>query len=193
MPDFLTDNNSLPNDTPNQGTIKTERLLLRPMIQADAPLIHEYVNDYDVAYNCVNIPHPYPEGMAESWIATQPERFLYKQAVIFAITHNDELVGAAGIEYIFMEQRYDLGYWIAKPHWGHGYATEAAIGLINYCFETLELTEVFAECLSSNPTSLSVLEKAGMTRIAQIEKACHTPFKLESVEVYHCVNPKSAS
>lgn len=169
-----------------QPSINTERLVLRPMQLEDAPRIHTLVNDKDIAYNCVNIPHPYPEGAAESWIIEHPMRFNNKNAAIFAICYQDEIVGATGLEYKHNEQHYEFGYWIGKNYWGNSFATEASIALLDYAENGFGLDEIYAETLKSNTASIKVLLKAGMQRFAMIEKPCHSPFKLEEVEIFYC-------
>lgn len=168
-----------------QISLTTERLVLRPMVIEDATRIHELVNDKDIAYNCVNIPYPYPEGAAEAWIVGHPLRYAQRQAVIFAITKDQTIIGACGIEFMHEEQHYDIGYWIGKDFWGNGYATEAATMLVDYGLNTLGIDELYAESLSSNPSSCAVLQKCGMQHVARISKPCHSPHKEEDVEIYH--------
>jgi RimJ/RimL family protein N-acetyltransferase len=59
--------------------------------------------------------------------------------------------------------RAELGYWIGKPFWGRGYATEAARALVQYGFDTLGLHRIYARHLTRNPASGRVLHKIGMT------------------------------
>lgn len=59
---------------------------------------------------------------------------------------------------------YSLGYVLARPHWGNGYATEAARGVIEALLAQPEVTRVFAIADYENVASHRVLEKAGMRR-----------------------------
>lgn len=169
---------------PKQENIVTTRLVLRPMTIEDAPIIHRLVNDEDIAYGCVHIPYPYPEGAAEAWISGHYYRFMQQSAAIFAITKDEAIIGATAIELKFDEGRYYIGYWIGKEFWGNGYASEAARGLIDYGFNNLEIPVLFAECLEENTSSLNVLQKIGMKEIARISKPCHSPTKEEPVVVF---------
>src|SRR5215210_6926705 len=57
----------------------------------------------------------------------------------------------------------ELGYWIGKPYWGRGYATEAAEEVVRYGFEDLGLHRIHAKHLGSNPASGRVMRKVGMS------------------------------
>ena len=62
--------------------LDTERLILRPPEPADAPAVQRLAGAYEVALNTLLIPHPYPEGAAEAWIARPRD----ENNLIFAIT-----------------------------------------------------------------------------------------------------------
>jgi len=57
----------------------------------------------------------------------------------------------------------ELGYWIGKPFWGRGYATEAAAAVLRFGFETLQLNRIHAAFMEHNPASGRVMEKIGMS------------------------------
>ena len=54
-----------------QPSLKTERLILRPLQMSDAPDIERYAGDRAIAATTQNIPHPYEPGMAEKFIEVQ--------------------------------------------------------------------------------------------------------------------------
>jgi RimJ/RimL family protein N-acetyltransferase len=53
-----------------------------------------------------------------------------------------------------------MGYWIARPFWGRGYATEACLALVDIA-RTLGLPSVEGSHFLDNPASARVLEKLG--------------------------------
>ena len=61
------------------------------------------------------------------------------------------------------DEHGELGYWIGKPYWNMGYATEATQAVIRYGFEVLGLQRIFAGHFTRNPASGRVMQKAGMT------------------------------
>ncbi len=157
--------------------IPTRRLLLRALRMEDAPRVRELAGDREIAANTANIPHPYEDGLAEAWIDSQAERRSRGQAVVFAVQlrgdfaagsddtlRPGELVGAVGLELDPENRLAELGYWIGKPYWGRGLATEAALAVLRYGFEELSLNRIHAHHFAHNASSGRVLEKIGMVR-----------------------------
>ena len=123
---------------------------------ADAARIQELAGAREVALNTLTIPHPYPDGAAETWIAAEKE-----DVVRFGID-DGQLVGVIGLHLNRQDNRAELGYWIGVPFWGRGYATEAATEVVRYGFEELGLNKIYAGYFSRNPASGNVLRKIGM-------------------------------
>lgn len=148
-----------------QPTVKTERLILRPFTLADAPLVQILAGDKDVASTTRLIPHPYPDGLAVSWISTLPAKYQQGEGVSFAITLKEgALIGSIGLILSLPDHHGELGYWIGKPYWNSGYCTEAAAAVLQFAFDTLDLERVFAKYMSRNPASGRVMAKLGMTQ-----------------------------
>lgn len=148
-------------------TLTTERLVLRPFTLDDAKDVQRLAGAAEVASTTLLIPHPYPDGVAEEWIATHERRFDERQELVLAITlaASAELVGSVGLIFAKPEQRRaELGYWLGVPYWNQGYCTEAARALLSWGFGEYGLERVFASIYTRNPASGRVLEKLGMTR-----------------------------
>ena len=73
-----------------------------------------------------------------------------------------ELIGVTGLHPEPEHGRARLGYWIGRPFWGQGYATEAARAAVGWAFEGLDVRRLHAESFARNPASCRVLEKIGM-------------------------------
>jgi len=157
-PDGVCNNSSIMTQRP---TLPTERLVLRPFELTDAPAVQRLAGDREIALNTATIPHPYPDGMAEKWIATHQEDFDAKKNLTLAIDAG-ELVGAVGLIFTLDEDRAEIGYWVGVPHWGKGYASEAAAGMLRYGFEDLGHNRIHAGFYTRNPASGRVMEKIGM-------------------------------
>jgi 8-oxo-dGTP diphosphatase len=132
-------------------------LILRPPVEADADEIERYVSDPDIALPTANIPHPYPRGGAREWVA------LSRGAFDWVIRRNEDgaLVGAIGLQPP-VAGTAELGYWIGKPFWGQGYATEAAKAVIAHGFARMGLRAIEAGVRPVNVASIRVQEKAGL-------------------------------
>lgn len=143
--------------------LPTSRLLLRAFLPWDASAVTALAGVRDVAVNTLNIPHPYPEGAAGTWIASHRRAWETGRCLVLAITNEGEgVVGAVSLEIEARHRRGELGYWIGKPYWGRGYATEATRAVLDFGFDELALNRVQARHLTRNPASSRVLEKLGM-------------------------------
>ncbi len=147
-----------------QPEIETERLFLRPFKLSDAPDVMRLAGDRDVALNTLEIPHPYESGMAEEWIGTHQKGYIEDKIANFAVVikSNKTLIGAVGLVIDRLHLRATLGYWIGKPYWGSGYATEAALAVVRFGFEELGLNRISAGHFKRNPVSGRVMQKIGM-------------------------------
>ena len=154
-------------------SLTTERLILRPFRIEDAAEVQRLAGDYAVAATTLRIPHPYEDGMFEQWFATLGPAFEKGEQIALAITarENGALFGAIGLTLDAANQGAEIGYWIGKPYWGRGYATEAARALVRFGFEQLGLNRISARHFAHNPASGRVLQKAGLRREGYLPQA----------------------
>lgn len=147
-----------------QRTLETARLRLRPFEIADAPSIQRLAGDPAIADTTRNIPHPYPDGAAEAFIRSGWDAAARGLGYPYAVVERDsgDLVASVGLRIDPDDRRGELGYWVGRPYWGRGYATEAAATLLRFSFLDLGLNRVFATALSRNPASARVLDKIGL-------------------------------
>ncbi len=146
--------------------IHCDRLLLRAFSNEDASHVQELAGTIEIAEMTLNIPHPYLDGMAESWIKDHQKNFESGTSLVFAIVEktNEKLVGAIGLTLTPRFSRAELGYWIGKPYWGLGYATEASLAVLRYGFEKMKLNKIYASHMTRNPASGRVMQKIGMEK-----------------------------
>ena len=64
----------------------------------------------------------------------------------------------------------EVGWHLARAHWGHGYATEAALALVDYGFAALNLDTVYAVVNPANAASIRVTRRLGMTPLGRTRK-----------------------
>lgn len=173
---------------PDQPTLDTSRLILRPFFFSDAQAVQSLASARAIAATTLYIPHPYEDGIAEAWIETHRPRFETDEAVTFAIVSraDKKLIGAMGIlrHARINSHLGELGYWIGHPFWNQGYCTEAARAVVEFGFDRWRLERIFAEHFISNPPSGRVMEKIGMRKEGTLRKHALKWDKFEDVIVY---------
>lgn len=146
-------------------TLRTARLILDGFEPEDTGAVERLVGEEAIARFTLNIPYPYPPGVAAAWIAGHPKELRQGRGVAFAVRLPDrQVVGCIGLRVERHHDRGELGYWIGLPYWGRGYATEAARACLAFGFEHFALHKVVANHVRANPASGRVMEKLGMTR-----------------------------
>jgi RimJ/RimL family protein N-acetyltransferase len=142
---------------------RTARLLLRPGWAEDAPALAAAIADETIVRNLATAPWPYRLRDAEAFLA-QPRDPVLPSFLIFERTDGaPRLVGSCGLGRR-PSGAVELGYWIARPFWGHGYATEASIALIDIA-KSLGIVQLEGSHFLDNPASARVLEKLGFKPI----------------------------
>lgn len=164
----------------------TERLFLRPFMISDAKDVQRLGGDPAVVDTLFTLNLCTP-GVAHQWICHQHENFEKGAWVNFAVTDlaRGLLIGSVGLDINpdRSEEAAEIMYWIGKPYWGKGYATEAARVVVEYGFKRLYLRRIYARYLSRNLASGRVLEKIGMTREGCLPRHIKKSGTYEDVEV----------
>ncbi|MCW5517903.1 GNAT family N-acetyltransferase [Muriicola sp. Z0-33] len=146
-------------------------LKLRSFLKEDADALVKLCNNINIWRNIRDaLPHPYQLSDAHNFIQLATSKTPQE---IFAIDKKNELVGCIGIHPQDDVYRFsaEIGYWIGEPYWGQGLATAALQLIINYGFETLGMSKLYAGCFEFNKASQKVLVKAGFRREAILKKA----------------------
>jgi RimJ/RimL family protein N-acetyltransferase len=135
--------------------MRTERLRLRTLAPRDTARIAALAGDWDVARMTARIPYPYSVELADEWIGG-----LAEGEFVRGIERGGALIGVCG----YMPDdsgSAEIGYWIGKPWWGQGFATEAARALIAHCFAVAGFERVTCGHFVDNPASGKVIAKLG--------------------------------
>lgn len=167
-------------------TLQTDRLTLRPFTLGDAADVQRLAGEKEIAATTMTIPHPYPDGAAEEWIAKDQPRFDEGKVANFAVTlrESGELIGAIGLSIKREHSHAEMGYWIGKPYWNKGYASESTRALLQYGFNTLGLNRIFAHHMTKNPASGRVMQKIGMTFEGTLPEHIRKYDRFENLALY---------
>ena len=142
--------------------IATDRLVIRPPQPGDAEAIYRGLNDFDVVKNLGRAPWPYKLEHAEAFLARIPERDPAKERPLSIFHREHGLIGGTGFHADEDEPFPEIGYWLARPYWGQGYATEAASAVLAWAREGWGKRAVRSAHFVENEASGRVLVKCGM-------------------------------
>jgi RimJ/RimL family protein N-acetyltransferase len=138
---------------------RTPRLLLRPGFPEDAPALVSAIADQAIVRNLAHAPWPYRMRDAEAFLASPRDPVLPSLLIFERGATAPQLAGACGLGRR-PSGSVELGYWIARPFWGRGFATEACAAVIEIA-RALGILSLEGSHFTDNPASARVLEKLG--------------------------------
>ena len=141
--------------------LETARLILRPPEYSDVAAITNYLGDFEVSKNLGDVRYPFNEADGRAFVTSAHEHRVLGEGFCFAILEKDSETFLGCCRLKRAEGRYKLGYWLGKPFWNRGIATEAARKLAAFAFHELRVEQVWASWFADNPASGRVLEKLG--------------------------------
>jgi ribosomal-protein-alanine N-acetyltransferase len=134
-------------------------LTLRPWASSDLLSLVHFANNPEIAKYLRDVfPHPYTAADGHAYLA-----FVASQPTgrIFAIDVDGQAVGS--IELQLQSDVHcknaEVGYWLAQPFWNKGISTQAVRQVVDYGFQTFNITRIFARPFGTNSASQRVLEK----------------------------------
>lgn len=140
--------------------IETNRLQLRLFEQADVEQLYLLYSDPEVMR--------YMRGtrdrkQAEEHIQAFAQQYAKTGFTLWAVEQktDGQFIGRVGLFHLDGTQEVELGYVIARPHWGRGLATEASVACLDFGFRQLALEFITAIAVPENVASLRVMKKLG--------------------------------
>ncbi|GAC23819.1 acetyltransferase [Paraglaciecola mesophila KMM 241] len=157
-------------------------LLIRHFTQQEKAHLIRCLNSPNVTrFLSSRIPSPYTEDDAIWWIEHGS-----KNGIIRAVEVDGEFAGCVGAEPGQFEYAYaaEVGYWLAEPFWGKGYASKALALLIDEVQNTSEIVRLHASVFEGNQTSCKVLEKCGFILEGRFKKAVYKQGEFYNTHLY---------
>jgi RimJ/RimL family protein N-acetyltransferase len=147
----------------------TDRLILRPFRDEDLPAWAE-LNADPVVMKYLGPPlnHEQTDQLAEA-INNQ---YLAEGIGFLAIERRSDgqFLGAGGLSREpWHPDDLEIGWRLAREHWGHGYASEMALSWLEYAFTDLDLPRVLSTTDAPNLSSIAVMERIGMSFVRATE------------------------
>ena len=143
-------------------SITTERLVLATPTLAHVADMAVLANSKAIHAVLSRLPHPYDESHGRFFveeIARGPEEFAW------VLELNGRFIGNIGL-HLLPGRLPELGYWLGEPHWGQGYASEAARAVVAAA-RAAGAPALRSQALLINTASRKVLSKAGFTEIGE--------------------------
>jgi [ribosomal protein S5]-alanine N-acetyltransferase len=151
-------------------TLTTDRLVLRSLVDEDAEVLHQI---YQVEGVLRYFPSPYPPPLAkvQKFIQNQSSHWEEHGYGNWALVPKDsnQLIGWAGPQFLPETGETEIGYLLARPFWGLGYATEAARASLGFIFGNFDFPKIIALVHPENTASAHVLEKCGLALLDRKE------------------------
>jgi len=146
-------------------TLETDRLILRPLTEDDAPRIQELFPHMEILrYMAAAIPWPYPDDGAISFVRFCLAGMEREERFTWAITEkggNDQLIGV--IDLFPHNPDDNRGFWLGLPYQGKGYMIEAVAAVNDFAFDVLGVDKLILNNAEGNVGSHRLKEKAGAT------------------------------
>jgi RimJ/RimL family protein N-acetyltransferase len=139
-------------------------LTLDALVAEDVPSLASLAGDRAIADTTISVPHPLDAEVARQWLASLTQAMAVGSAEHFAIREaaGTPLVGMVSLRGIDREhEEAELSFWIGRPFWGRGYATEAAGAAVDRAFDGLGINRIVAHHMVRNPASGRVLARLG--------------------------------
>jgi RimJ/RimL family protein N-acetyltransferase len=153
--------------------IKTERLLLREFVMEDWRAVYAYQNDprYLEFYEWDHRSEQDVKAFVQMFLDRQKESPRTKFQLAITLPNSNKLIGNVGVRKRDVKTyTADMGYELDPREWGNGYATEAAMAILQFAFEQLRVHRVSANAIVNNHNSLRVLEKLGMRQEGRLRE-----------------------
>jgi ribosomal-protein-alanine N-acetyltransferase len=148
--------------------LKTQRLVLTPILESELNTLEMiFADSYVKRYLCDNKVLSLQQ--VEEMIEQSRKHFEEERFGLWSIRINgeSEVIGFVGLWYFFDEEQPQLIYALLPKAVKKGYATEAAIKILEYCFDELGYEYLVASCDRANLESQKVAKRLGMRKIAE--------------------------
>lgn len=150
--------------------IKTERLIIRPVVIGDKESIFSYRADPDTSKFLSLIPHTVDDigefiKRASSEINDPGTWF----QLVIVEQLNCQLIGDIGLHFLNTDpenKQVEIGYTLDKKFRGKGYATEALSAIIDYLVNSLNKHRITASIDPTNIASIKLIERLGFRKEA---------------------------
>jgi RimJ/RimL family protein N-acetyltransferase len=156
--------------------LKTARLRLRPMRDADVPALSLVLSDPD---QMAHYPAPFDRAGVEAWVRRTHERYARDGFALWTVELLDTgtVIGDCGptMQTLGGAPVIEIGWHIVPAHQGRGYATEAAAASLAWVFANTDAERVVSFMTATNLASRRVAEKLHARFLGPMEDRAGLP------------------
>lgn len=152
-----------------RDVIATPRLKLRRPQGCDVGAVAGLASDYAIASMTTRMPYPYAESDARQFVTLVGAQDRTRDNAFMVEHPQDGLVGVVGFHRT-LDGWLEMGYWIGRPYWGRGYATEATRAALHWAEHDWKRKVVVAGHFADNPASANVLVKTGFLYTGEVQQ-----------------------
>jgi RimJ/RimL family protein N-acetyltransferase len=147
-------------------TLETQRLVSRPWTEADVEPFFALCSDPEVMhYFGGPQPRAKVEATVQSCLGLQARFGVWLQPL--TLKQTGEFIGIAGIAEVLFQEHFtpavEIGWRLARRHWGNGYITEIGRAHIDYAFNVRGFSELVSFAVEANDRSIAVMKRLGFT------------------------------
>ena len=151
-------------------TLATPRLLLTTWQPEDWTALQPIANDPEVM-RYITGGVPWSDEQIQQYVLRQVRVYTERGFCRWKIVEKSSgaVIGFCGVGFWRDAPDPEIGWWLARSHWGRGLATEAARAALDDAFNRIQLERVISVAMPSNIASIRIMEKLGLKYDAEFE------------------------
>lgn len=173
-------------DSKTLPVITTERVVLRWISEDDVDGLYEVFSDPQVMRYWSSGPLPNREAAAElqrEIAAGNENNTMFKWGL--ALRESNSVIGTTTLFNLNLDNgRAEIGYAMARAHWGKGYMNEALRALVSHAFDVMNLRRLEADVDPRNGASIRTLERLGFQREGFLRERWHVNGEIQDAIFY---------
>ena len=166
--------------------LESERLIYKKILPENAQDMYDYSKLEEVTRYLLWTPH-ISLVQTEKYIKLLQKKYDNGSFWDFGLNYkeNGKFIGTCGITSTEDETyTVEIGYVLAPEYWGKGIATEAAMNVMRYCFETFGAKRICGKFMEGNNGSMHVMTKLGMTLEGIYRRSMYVKGDYKTIHVY---------
>jgi len=152
-------------------TLETERLVLTTWQLPDWITLRPIATDVEVM-RYITGGIPWPDDLIQSFVARQVQLFSERDFCRWKLLEKltGKMIGFCGVGFWRDDPDLEIGWWLARPYWGRGLATEAARVALRDAFERVGLDRIISIARPANTASIRIMERLGLRLDCEFEQ-----------------------